>query len=102
MVLEITRLEVRPKQKEAFQLALAEAMSIFTSADGYVSHTVQRNVEKTNQYLLCIRWKSREYSSEDFKRSGRLARVRNLLHHFYEMFPETEYYEELSQLVESS
>lgn len=58
MILEAAPLQVRPGQAEAFERAFREAQSIIASMPGYLSHELQRCLEREGHYLLLVRWES--------------------------------------------
>ena len=58
MILEAAPLQVRPGQSQAFEAAFREAQSIISSMPGYLSHELQRCLEREGQYLLLVRWES--------------------------------------------
>lgn len=93
MILEAAPLQVRPGQSEAFEAAFREAQSIISSMPGYLSHELQRCLEREGQYLLLVRWESVAAHEEGFRKSPGYQRWRELLHHFYEPFPTVLHFE---------
>lgn len=91
-VLEVAILTVIPGQEAAFESAFTEAESIITSMDGYRSHELQRCIEKSNQYVLLVRWRNLEDHTIGFRQSVDYQRWKALLHHFYDPFPIVEHY----------
>jgi heme-degrading monooxygenase HmoA len=65
MILEVAILNVRPGQSGEFEAAFRRAQRIISSAPGYVSHELLRCVEAEDQYLLLVRWRTREDHTED-------------------------------------
>ena len=59
---------------------------------GYVSHQLQRCLENENRYLLLVNWQTLEDHTEGFRGSAEYEEWRNLLHHYYDPFPEVEHY----------
>ena len=51
MILEVAILEIKPKQEQAFETAFAEAQLIISSMKGYISHQLQKSIEKPNRTL---------------------------------------------------
>jgi heme-degrading monooxygenase HmoA len=92
MILEVATLDVKPGQKSEFELAFARAQSIIASMPGYVSHQLQHCVERDNRYLLLVNWQTLEDHTEGFRQSSQYQQWRDLLHHFYDPFPEVEHY----------
>ena len=52
MILEVAILDVIPNQEKDFESAFAEASSIISSMPGYISHQLQRCIEKQNRYIF--------------------------------------------------
>ena len=92
MILEVAILDVRPGLENEFELAFAEAQAIIMSMPGYVSHQLQKCIEKTGRYILLVSWKALEDHTVGFRGSEKYQKWRSLLHHFYEPFPEVEHY----------
>lgn len=91
MILEVAILDVKPRREEAFKRDFATASAYISSAAGYVSHELQRCVEKENRYILLARWKTlaaRGGSSEIASVRGVEAAPASLLR----PFPTVEHY----------
>lgn len=93
MILEVAILNVRPGQGAAFEAAFAQAQRIIASMHGYISHELQRCLEKPDQYLLLVRWQTLEDHTVGFRQSAQYQEWRRLLHHYYEPFPTVEHYQ---------
>ncbi len=93
MILEVAILNVIPGEEARFQEAFGRAQSIISSMKGYVSHQLQRCLETPSRYLLLVRWETLEDHTEGFRRSSEYQEWKNLLHHYYDPFPEVEHYE---------
>ncbi|HEY8516070.1 MAG TPA: antibiotic biosynthesis monooxygenase [Candidatus Binatia bacterium] len=92
MILEVAVLDVRPGQTAEFEAAFREAQSIIASMPGYLSHQLQRCVERDDRYLLLVEWQTLEAHTEGFRGSAEYQRWKALLHHFYDPFPTVEHY----------
>jgi heme-degrading monooxygenase HmoA len=92
MILESAVLDVKPGQAEQFEAAFREAQRIISASPGYVSHELQRCLEKPNRYLLLVRWRRLEDHTEGFRKSEPYQRWKALLHRFYDPFPVVEHY----------
>ena len=92
MVLEVAILDVKPNEAVNFESAFAKAQSIISSTDGYISHQLQKCVEKPNRYILLVNWETIEAHTVGFRKSEEYQEWRKLLHHFYDPFPEVEHY----------
>ena len=56
MILEVAILDVIPNQEQDFESAFAKACGIISSMPGYISHQLQRCVEKQKRYILLVNW----------------------------------------------
>jgi len=92
MVLEVAILDVRPAMAQAFEEAFRKAQQIIAARPGYQRHELQRCLEVADRYLLLVWWDSLESHTEGFRKSPEYERWRELLHRFYEPFPEVEHY----------
>ena len=92
MILEVAILDVRPGQESAFEASFDEVQAIISAAPGYVSHELQRCVEKPDRYVLLVRWERLEDHTQGFRGSAEYQQWRELLHHFYDPFPAVEHY----------
>lgn len=93
MILEVAILDVIPGQESEFQAAFGKASPIISTMQGYVSHQLQRCVEKQNRYILLVNWEKLEDHTIGFRGSEGYQEWRKLLHHFYDPFPTVEHYE---------
>jgi len=92
MILEVAILDVKPDQSEAFERVFAQAQEIISGMPGYVSHQLQKCVERPARYLLLVNWQTLEDHTVGFRESEQYQQWRTLLHHFYDPFPEVEHY----------
>lgn len=95
MILEVAILSVIPEKTEDFEMAFDEAQHILSSSPGYISHQLQRCIERENQYILLVQWESLEAHTQGFRGSAAYGKWKNLLHHFYDPFPEVEHYRQV-------
>ena len=58
MVLEVAILDVKSGREQEFEAAFGEAQKIISSMDGYVSHQLQKCIEKGNRYILLVNWQT--------------------------------------------
>lgn len=93
MILELAVLNVKPGCEAAFEEAFRVAKGIIASMPGFISLDLQRCLERTNRYLLLVRWDKLEDHTEGFRKSLEYQRWRELLHHFYDPFPDVEHYQ---------
>ena len=92
MILEVAILDVKPDQETDFEAAFSEAQKIIAAMEGYQSHQLQRCLEKPNRYVLLVNWDKLENHTEGFRNSAEYQHWRELLHHFYDPFPNVEHY----------
>ena len=95
MILEVAMLDVKPGQESEFESAFEKAQQIISSMDGYVSHQLQKCIEKPNRYILLANWKTLEDHTKGFRESDEYQQWRAILHHFYDPFPTVEHYEKV-------
>ena len=93
MILEVAILDVIPNQEKEFESAFAKASGIISSISGYVSHQLQRCLEKQHRYILLVKWETLEDHTAGFRGSEQYQEWKKLLHHFYDPFPKVEHYE---------
>lgn len=93
MILEVAILDVIPNQERGFEAAFAQASPIIASMPGYISHQLQRCVEKQNRFILLVNWETLEDHTVGFRGSEQYQEWRKLLHHFYDPFPSVEHYQ---------
>jgi heme-degrading monooxygenase HmoA len=93
MILEAVPLQIRPGLSAAFELAFREAQVIIGSMPGYISHELQRCLERDDCYLLLVRWESVAAHEEGFRRSAQYQDWKRRLHHYYNPFPTVLHYE---------
>jgi heme-degrading monooxygenase HmoA len=92
MILEIATLNVIRGREAEFEAAFAEARPIISSMPGFLSLRLERCLEHPNRYVLLVEWRALEDHTIGFRQSKEYARWRELLHHFYDPFPEVEHY----------
>ena len=95
MILEVAILNVKPNQIDEFEAAFRTAQRILSSMQGYVSHQLQKCIEKDNRYILLVNWEALEDHTVGFRQSKQYQEWRVLLHNFYDPFPEVEHYESI-------
>ena len=92
MILEVAILDVIMGKEDEFQAAFKRASPIIASMKGYISHQLQRCIEKENRYILLVNWETLEDHTVGFRGSEEYQEWRKLLHHFYDPFPIVEHY----------
>ena len=92
MILEVAILQLRSGQEPGFEAAFREAQSIIASMPGYLSHELQRCIERPSQYILLVRWETVAHHEIGFRTSPQYQEWKRLLHHFYDPFPSVQHY----------
>ncbi len=92
MILELAILKVRPGQSAAFEQSFLQAQKILAGMPGYISHELRKSLEQPDQYVLLVRWQKLEDHTSGFRESSEYQTWKNLLHHFYDPFPNVEHY----------
>jgi heme-degrading monooxygenase HmoA len=95
MILESAVLQVKPGLSREFEASFREASRIISSMKGYISHELHQCIEKSEQYLLLVKWETLEDHTIGFRQSEPYQEWRKLLHHFYDPFPTVEHYTEV-------
>lgn len=95
MILELAILDVKPGTEAEFVAAFAEAQQYIMGIEDYISHSLQKCIEKPGRYLLLVNWQTLEAHTVGFRSSPEYAEWKKLLHHFYEPFPTVEHYEKV-------
>ena len=92
MILEVAILDVIAGKENEFQAAFEQASPIIASMKGYISHQLQRCIEKENRYILLVNWETLEDHTVGFRGSEEYQEWKNLLHRFYDPFPTVQHY----------
>ena len=93
MILEVAVLTIRAGMNQQFETAFAKAVKIISSMPGYISHDLQKCIEREDQYLLLVNWQTLEDHTIGFRGSAEYQTWKKLLHHFYDPFPVVEHYQ---------
>ena len=94
-VLEVAILDVKADQSREFEEAFEQAKMIISSMSGYLDYDLKKCIEVSNRYILLVNWQSLEDHTEGFRGSEKYQQWSDLLHHFYQPFPEVEHYKTL-------
>jgi heme-degrading monooxygenase HmoA len=92
MILEVAILDVIQGKENEFQSAIEQASPIIASMKGYISHQLQRCIEKENRFILLVNWETLEDHTVGFRCSKEYQKWKILLHHFYDPFPNVDHY----------
>lgn len=92
MILEVAVLNIKSGLRDEFESAFKQAQSIISSMPGYISHDLQKCLEKGDRYILLVHWQTLEDHTIGFRKSEQYQTWKQLLHHFYDPFPTVEHY----------
>jgi len=92
MILEVAILDVKVGQEKQFESSFKKAQTIISGMTGYISHQLQKCIEKENRYILLVNWNTLEDHTVGFRESEPYKQWKELLHHYYSPFPEVEHY----------
>ncbi len=92
MILEVAILNIRTGMQCRFEQNFERASVLISSMEGYINHELKKCIEKENQYILLVNWKTLEDHEVGFRKSSEYQEWKNLLHQFYEPFPEVLHY----------
>ena len=102
MILEIATLDVRSGEERNFEESFSKAQAIISGMPGYVTHQLQRCMEKPGRYVLLVNWERLEDHTEGFRKSAQYREWKALLHHFYDPFPTVEHFQIVPALSATS
>ncbi|GAB5482419.1 antibiotic biosynthesis monooxygenase [Sphingorhabdus sp. EL138] len=94
MIIEQALLQVKPGQSDQFVSAMQKAKPLIAAQSGFQSIEVRPSVDRPNQFLLLVKWKSVEAHRNGFRKSPEYAQWRALLHDFYDPMPSVTYFGE--------
>lgn len=92
MILEVAVLHIKEGLQLEFEQNFEKAKQIIASSHGYLSHELKKCVEVANQYVLLVHWNTLEDHETGFRKSLEYQDRKQLLHHFYEPFPQVLHY----------
>jgi heme-degrading monooxygenase HmoA len=92
MVLESAILYLKEGKEKEFENDFKIAGQYISAIKGYIRHSLQKCIEKNNQYLLLVQWETLENHTIDFRDSPEYQEWKKLLHHYYDPFPVVEHY----------
>ena len=93
MILEVVILDIKPALLSEYESAFEQAQKIISGRKGYISHQLQKCLEKPNRYILLVNWQTLTDHTVGFRESAEYQEWRKLLHHFYDPLPQVEHYE---------
>ena len=88
MILEHALLQIRAGHEASFEIAMRGAVPLISATPGFLGLEVRPCLERPNLYLLVVKWESIEDHEIAFRKSDRYRKWAELLHGFYDPFPE--------------
>jgi heme-degrading monooxygenase HmoA len=95
MILEVAVLHIIESKTDQFEINFKKASEIISKRKGYIKHELHKNLSNKNKYILMVQWETLEDHTIGFRGSEEYKDWKSLLHHFYEPFPEVEYYKQI-------
>lgn len=99
MILEVAPLCVKPGREIDFEIAFQQAQHIIASMPGFLSHDLQRCIERPSEYILLVFWQTLEDHEVGFRQSAEYQEWKRLLHHFYDPFPVVSHYRAVAHSI---
>ena len=95
MITEIAVLNIKKDESRLFEIAFQKAQRIIISMKGCIEYELLKCLEQEDKYLLIVRWQTLEDHTEGFKKNKMYSEWKELLHHFYDPFPNVEHYQKI-------
>ncbi|MCW2260243.1 MULTISPECIES: antibiotic biosynthesis monooxygenase family protein [Sphingobacterium] len=99
MILELAILHIKAGKQLAFENDFITASQYIATIDGYIRHSLKKCIEVENQYVLLVEWSSVEAHEIGFRQSPQYLKWKELLHDYYDPFPQVFHYEDLPQKI---
>ena len=99
MILEVAILNVKKGQEKQFEIDFAKAGQYISAIKGYMKHSLCKNIDDSNRYLLLVDWENLEDHTIGFRQSAEYVEWKNILHHYYDPFPTVEHYETIIKVA---
>ncbi|KXK15692.1 MAG: Antibiotic biosynthesis monooxygenase [Chloroflexi bacterium OLB14] len=87
MILEVAILDVKVGEEKEFEATFAKASRIISSMQGYISHQLQRCIEKQNRYILLVNWGKLEDHTIGFRGSEQYQEWKKITTSFLRSIP---------------
>lgn len=92
-VLEVAVLNIIDGMSAEFEEKFQQASKVISSMNGYINHELRPCIERNNQYIMLVWWNTLESHTVGFRQSIQYQEWKDLLHKFYDPFPEVLHYE---------
>jgi heme-degrading monooxygenase HmoA len=91
MIFEVAVIDVKPGLTEAFELGVAQALPVFSRAEGYKSLRLERSIETPLRYRLVVGWETVDHHIVGFRNSPDFHVWRSLVGHTFAAPPAVEH-----------
>jgi quinol monooxygenase YgiN len=91
-VSEIADIDVIAGSEDAFEAAVAEAVSLFRDSPGCLSLSLHRSIESPSRFRLVVGWESVEAHTKTFRNSENYQQWRALVGPFFADQPKVQHY----------
>lgn len=98
MIVELTTIAIKENQNVAFEAAFEKVGKVLARAEGYISHELQKNIEKSNQYVAMIHWEKLEDHTVKFVQSSLFQELGTLIGPYFEHAPDVKHYEIIQKI----
>lgn len=92
MILEHVHITINPDRADDYLKAFARAQPLVQGQPGCCSCRLLPADGEVGKFLLLIEWNSKEDHTEGFRKSTAYQEWSRLLHPFYNVFPEVNYF----------
>ncbi len=93
MTLEHVLISINPERSAAYLVAFEQARPLVLRQPGCHACHLLPQVDAPGVFLLLIEWERQADHTEGFRKSAAYQEWSRLLHPFYEVFPEVEYFD---------
>jgi len=70
VILEVVILDIKPELLSKYEPAFEQAQEIISGRKGYISHQLQKCLEKPNRYILLVNWQTLTDHTVGFRESA--------------------------------
>lgn len=91
-MLEIARFAILAGSEDDFVAAYREARELLAATDGFRSARMTRGLESPSRFVLIVEWDTVEAHTENFRKSDRFPRWRELIGPFFDGDPSVEHW----------
>jgi heme-degrading monooxygenase HmoA len=93
MILEVAVISVKTNAQAEFERDFPRAEILLASAKGYISHKIQRSLDRAGTYILLVQWRTKEDHTVGFCESDLFTQFVALLSLYFSSEPRVEHFE---------